>query len=331
MKTRIISVILALLLLAGLYVLVLFFNKTVTLNVMPQTFDGVNYNNYLEDNRLDYKDGTIAWLDYALFNPKLIYKDGKGEQTVLTGVRSPFQLTGSGVAYIKNGDLILKDTDSKKTVTAAEDVKRFLVFGDRIIYSALTDADNYRYGLYVYDMSRNAKKKIYENVEWFYINGGRLFAVNGEYTLFELSFDSGDAKEIIRLPVKSLPVFFMPIGEKLMYSLDGIYIFDTDTGREKKIAFSDGTYVNDKIRFICDDSRVFVSFCATKTDGSVVMDIDDDANGLWSIDPVTLEKVKICSDVFDRLYLFGDTLFGAKENGLYRIDVQTKQIKKITE
>ena len=315
------------------------FGKITELKTTPQPINEINYNNYLEDNRFDYKGDSMAWNDSSLFKSLLTVCMGNNEQLELDGVCAPFQLADGGVVYRKDHTLMYVDIDTKKHNHIADGVDRFMVYNDLIIYSTVSDeSKDYRNELRKYDMSLKTDMLIYEgvadeSVAEFYIHGESLFAVDENAVLIKISLDRDQSKEIIRLPIKAKPLFFMPLGDKLLYKFAGsMFIFDPESGDEKQVMIGNGTYVNDRISFICNDSNIYVSFQATKTNGSIVQNIDDENNGLWSINPTTLQKNKICSEVFDRLYLFGDNLlFGTINDNLYSIDTASKHIAKITE
>lgn len=312
----------------------IFFGKTTKLKATPQPINEINYNNYLQDNRFDYKGDSMAWNDSSLFKSLLTVCMGNNEQLELDGVCAPFQLADGGVVYRNDHTLMYVDIDTKKHNYIADGVDRFMVYNDLIIYSTVSDeSKDYWNELRKYDMSLKTDMLIYEGVAEFYIHGESLFAVDKNDVLIKISLDRDESKEIIRLPTKAYPLFFMPLGDKLLYKFAGsMFILDISTGIEERVIINESTYVNDKVRFICNDSHIYVSFQATKTNGSIVQNIDDENNGLWSINPTTLQKNKICSEVFDRLYLFGDNLlFGTINDNLYSIDTASKHIAKITE
>lgn len=64
---------------------------------------------------------------------------------------------------------------------------------------------------------------------------------------------------------------------------------------------------------------MFVSFQARKYSGSISFNEPHEDNGVWKIDLITLDKVKITNQSFDELFLFGELLVGTKSNKIYYI------------
>lgn len=311
--------------------------KVTALQITPQLIHEINYNNYLEENCFDYKGETIAWDASNSFQSSLVVRTGNNEQLELDDVCSPFQLVDGGVVYRKDHALMYVDFDTKKHNSIIEGIDRFIVYDNSVIYYTVIVTDD-RSGehwneLRKYNLSLKTNVSVYDGVTEFYIHNESLFVVNKNNMLLEISLDGDEEKEIISLPEKAYPLLIMPQGERLLYAFAGsMFILDISTGIEERVIINETTHVNDKVSFICDDSHIFVSFQATKTDGSVVKKIDGNNNGLWSIDLETFQKDKICSEVFDRLYLFGDSLlFGTINDDLYRINIASKYITKITE
>ena len=94
--------------------------------------------------------------------------------------------------------------------------------------------------------------------------------------------------------------------------------------------FTDRCWANDKVIPTCDETHLYFSFHATKTNGSIVTKVKSKNNGVWYVNTETKEIRKICDMYFEDLFLCDDVLLGASGKSLYRIDVETGEIKKHT-
>lgn len=292
----------------------------------PEELATVNYNNYLQDNLIDYKGNMFACLEKELFASKLVLTDNMGDTKQVDGIYAPFQLYKDCVVFLKGNQLRLKELTEGNTLKIASGVQHFLVYKDLVLY--LSEMNQ----LYAYDLLQEEQRLLYEDVIQYCMHQEKLFVVDKNDMLVELSLSDNSKKEICSLEIQAYPFTIMSQGQYLVidYAPNSLGFLDIESSEIKSFSLTDSQYANHKITFICDDSYVFFSFQATKTNGSIVTDIVDDNNGVWKINPQTLEKEKIVSETFDTLYLFEEKLlFGTKNNMIYKIDIEDKQITRI--
>lgn len=294
----------------------------ITLTVEP--VEQVNYNNYLNDNQLDFKGNHFAWLNRSVFNSQLTLLTNNGEVSNISGVSAPFQLLKDRIVFIKNRTLQSHMINSQDNQMLAENVSSFIALPDIVLYQS----DGH---LYRYDWDGGKSLLLYENVQQFYIHQDQVYVIDSSFRLVRQNTD-GTWTELVTLSVNALPVRFLQQGDFVVYNeINRLVFVDITTGATEVVQLVDGGYANNRMNFICDDARLFVSFQATTTDGSLVTDIDHVNNGLWSINPQTKEKTKLCEDVFEQLYLFeGNHLFGVRNNDLFQIDINTGAVTKVS-
>lgn len=291
------------------------------LNVEPVT--SVNYNNYYDHTRLDYKGGELAWQSSFLFNNKLTMLDGSGETSVLSGISAPFQLLEDRVVYEKNGDLMCRMRSTGEDELLASHVGSFLAVEDGVLYLSGTTLHK------CYWSGQHAT--LGQGLLRFYYHHDTLYALNGDQILLRLESD-GTWREQYTPDWRSWPIDLKFHGDHGVYTEQNqLCFFDLTTGDTETVRFTDRKHVNDRFIYICDDERLFVSFYATETDGSIVNKVEHPDNGVWRVDVATGEVERLCDKVFDRLYLFeGNRLFGVMDNDLFQIDVYTGQVTRVS-
>lgn len=313
--------------------------KQEQLLITPPTVSGINYNNYMAENCVDCRDGRFAWVTSSLLGSYLTVQDSTGHCVQVDSVGAPFQLFNDKVVFIKESPLSIinihnklqiKDIASGESQTIAKQVSRFFVYQDIIIYGTFGDDS----ALHLYDTNENIDRTLFTGsfIPTFYIHRDALYVIDEEGWLTEISLTGDEPKRLTQIDIPFYSFNPQPLEDDLVYmSGSRLVFFNFNTGKQRVVSIRDSSYVNDRTHLICDDNRAFVSFQATKTNGSIVTNTEDDANGLWAVDPVTLEKKKLCDDVFDVLNLFeGDLLIGKKDGQLYSIDTQTGQVTRIT-
>ena len=292
----------------------------------------VNYNNYINGNLVDCRDGYLALYRYGVIRNTLVLYDGEGIVTTVSNADEGFQIFRKQLFYVKNNKLKAFDIPSGQTTEIAKNVAAFIVHTDGIYY--LTEpgpeSDSWLGSVQKYDWGTKSHRTVYENVRQFYVYSDTLYLMDGEDALIEIS-PSGEARELVQFQPAVYPYTVAAQGKKLLSigANDDLLILDTATGEKRTISIQEGTYSNNRIHFVCDDTRTFVSFQATQTNGSVVTDRDSELNGVWQIDIDTQTKRKVCDTYFESLYLCDGVLMGVKDNGLYRIDMDTGEIQSL--
>ena len=284
----------------------------------------VNYNNYMTDNRLDYKGNQFAWQNGSSFSPKLYLLNNDGEYTVHSGVTKPFQLLTDCVVFIKNNDLFKYQFSDQTEQRIAQKVSTFL---------ATEDAVFYRIGstLFRYHWTDANATELKDYVDQFYIHQDQLYIIDHNGCLMRLK-DDGTWQELCLVQIEAYPFRVMPQGDFIITQDCNELVFtNIYTGARETIRLSQGDYANNQISFICNDQQLFVSFQATQTDGSIVRDIAHTDNGVWRFNSQTRRLEKLCDSTFDELYLFSDNeLFGIKDGQLFQIDTKTGAVKAMT-
>ena len=310
------------------------FNGTEKMiNINFKKINKVNYNNYLYDNSIDCKGNWFVWQKSILGKKKAIVQNNEGDLYDIN-VNSPFQIGNDQLFFLDNHKLKCKKLNTNKTITIADNVEKFIVRTNDILFLTMSEFDGEEWGnkLYLYNLATTKRKILYENVRQFYNHHEKVFVVNTTGMLIQVPIDGASANSVCSLPIEHYTNIVMPQENNLVFThINKLILFDIDTKKSQKVQLSDGDYANNKIIYICDDKNIFVSFQATKTNGSIVTDIDTTENGLWSIDPNSLKKEKISSYSFEKLYLFENTLlFGTQGNTLFQIDVASKQVIPLT-
>ena len=296
----------------------------VNLDISVEPVSQVNYNNYDAFSRLDYKGGELAWQSDFLFVNKLTILDDSGNSTMLTGISVPFQLSGNRVVYEKNGELRWRNRNTGDEELVAADVMSFIALEDGVLFLSDRTLYQYRWDGDCATISRGVHEFFYHNQTVY------IFTEDG--WLVELP-TTGKWRMIYDFSGKGygLPMILKFQGNYAIYEFCNVlrYISLVD-GDTRTVRIAEGNHVNNRISYICDEERLFVSFQATHTDGSIVTDIQDENNGLWEIGSDG-EKIKLSNQVFEELYLFeGNQLFGVRKNNLYQIDVETGDVTRIT-
>lgn len=286
-----------------------FSNKSVALSFDIEPSSTINYNNFLRENTIDYKENKFCYINKSLFGSYLNIVDENNNIQKIKGITSPFQLYDDKVFYIKNKNLISKNINDDTSYRIAKKISRFIVRDENIIFLS-TD-----YKLYIYNFTTKTKRKLLDDINNFVIIDKRIIAIDLYDWITQISIDDFSLKKIIKLPIESYPYTVMAQGKNLLFDLkhNKLGILDIETLKIDYIKLFEGDYVNNRVTFICDENSLYFSLQHTVTDGSIVKNINQTENGVWKINLKTLEKTKISNETFNELYLFGDNnLFGRK-------------------
>ncbi len=292
-----------------------------------------NYNNYVNGTTMDYHDGRFAWIDYGLFSNTLTVVDEKGNYSRFSGIDSPFQLIGDSVVYIdrseSNGLLCILNIDTEQITDVAGDVGSFIVFEKWIIFETAA-ADG---SLFAYDIETQTSKALLESggVDVYYIHQEELYVLNEDQILIKMDLQDASVTTLFQNKDFRMPMYkMMPSGKYLLYRDKGdLCIYNRDTDQETILVFNEIGDNNSGVTYIADDENIFASVQRNETDGSISYNVDHEDNGLWRVDPETLEYEKVLSDVFGELYLVDGMLFGRKDDQIYRIDTKTFEMKAL--
>ena len=313
---------------------------------------------------VDYSGDNFAYLQRGIFSSKLIVINTSGSRTELNGVTAPFKLRGDKVFYIKYGTLYCRDIYTGGEAVVAVNTEDFALGEDCIVYltrrngfireylwftinynfrlgwlserleSALKEDD----GLYLLSFETLERKQINRGQGKFFIKNDKLYLYNtdNDSMVREISLDDLSEKELFSEHLRCL----MPYREGFLYSFgEHMYIiYPENEGKLSYEMLEDGPNNNVMI-CICSDTKIFFSFekwSIDRFDGLFPYRADEDKkhdiNGVWEFDPETGEKEKLTSETFDRLYLFGeDQLFGQQGVDVYKIDINTGRVDRITE
>lgn len=282
----------------------------------------VNYNNYVMDNRIDYKGQQFAFQSHRFIGQKLTLMDGNESSCAMTGITAPFQLLDNRVVFIKNSTLFYRPFDSNRNTKIADNVSSFVATADSIIYLAGNS-------LFQYSWDSNDDELLKNDVYRFVVMQDQIVTIAEDGSVV-IQKPDGNWQELCKLQIEQYPVNFMVHDCVLVYlNLNELRYVDLNTGKADSIPLVNGDYTNHRINFICDDTKVYVVIQFTQTNGSVVTDVDHERNGLWCVDLESKSMTKVGDDVFNRLYLFEDKLFGENKNQIFQIDTFTGEAKKI--
>ena len=311
-------------LLAGIILLVLIIqddkNGIVEMSVLPVS--QVNYNNYIIDNTIDYKGVCFGWQNSKLLGSKLMVTTANDQLITVSGVVEPFQLVNNGVLFLKRGTLIQASLENKQKNTIAENVSRFVAVETSCYY--LSEGV-----VYQYNYKKQTAEAWKENTSFIYVYKDLLYVIDQNGCL--MRYEGGVWKVLCQLKISSYSFYLMPQNDEVVFvEGNALQYVNVYTGKKETISLLEGAYSNNRICYICDDSKLYVSVQATKTDGSIVKNVDDENNGTWRVDYGTKELHRLCDDTFEQLYLFeGNQLFGEKNGHIYKIDTESGVLKKI--
>lgn len=296
-----------------------------TLAFTPKETTKINYNNYATSNSVDYRNGRFAWSTGTVLGVTGTVVNSDGKVQKIHGAGEQIQLFDGGTVFLNQNTLTI---NKERKSRIAKNVDSFMAIGTGILYSQLSDS--YEKTLYWYDAETETSKAVAQNVAAYCADEQKLLVLDnsGWVTLYS----EATAEKKLQLEIQSYPIVMMLQNDCLLYRLSNrLCLWNPDTGTAKEILLSEGEYVNDRMSFICDKDRIVCSFQATRTDGSIVTDIDSPNNGVWSIDPLTLKKQKLCNETFEELYLFDDMLVGKNEKGIYQISLADGELTKIVQ
>jgi len=307
----------------------LLYNHKTYINLPFETQETINNNNYSDLNSIDYAYGKFAFLKNNLFNTKLTILNAEHKSKNLYGIKSPFRIYKDIILYLSDSDLTAKNIDNGKNTIVANDVKHFLIFEDKILYCTKSNSL-----LYIQKIYGNQKEVLFSGVEKFYIYNENVFVIDKENLLTEISLKDFTKNQIAKLEIQGYP-FEIMVQNRNLIILDSTNQFDIlnlDTKNTISFSMSEKSYDNNKTVFICDDDMFYYSFQATEMNGSIVKNIRDTNNGLWSVNLTTLEKEQIVKETFNELYLYDENmLIGLKDNCIYRIDTINKNYEKLVD
>lgn len=276
-----------------------------------ETISTRNYNNYLYENTIDYEGQYFCYIKKAILSSNLHIVDKHNNTQIIKGVYAPFQLCKDKVFFLKNYSLLVKEIATEKTYTITKNVSNFIVCKDNII---LLTKD---YKLYCYNIISKKKHLLYTNINQFIIIDDNIFAIDYEDYLIKISLVDFLNKKIVQLPIEAHPFKIMSHGNNLIFTATNYKLgrLNTDNYSIDYFNIMDDKYINNRIQYICDENNLYYCLQHTKTNGSLVLNVDGRDNGVWQINLGTFEKTRISYEVFDELYLFeNNKLFGRKDN-----------------
>ena len=302
-----------------------------TINYTPINIQKVNYNNYINNAiLLDYKDGQIAIVKRNIFSSKLLVKDAGGNTTSYDISTSDMQIQENHIAYINKGVLYLLNTKTDENIQISNDITEFILMDDRLIYVCGTFSKN---KVFSYSCLSEESEILAEDVEQILVKDDCVYAVKvkkHDNTIKRIINTETDVQEA-EVEVDFYSYKLLPCGDAfVVVNNAGVTITDGKTGERNDVFVSDYYSATSFNHFICNDKKIFLSFEASKANGSFVYTVADEGNGLWMIDPISHETKKISDTVYNRLFLFGDTeLVGILNGKAYKIDISTGEAIQI--
>lgn len=294
--------------------------------------DHINYNNYtnLSDvaTNLDYRNGKFTCSQEYYVASKLTMWDHTGQSRVLWGCGSNYQLQNDMVVYKKYGDLYIRDFEGE-AIKIVKNVESYIVHESGIVYSRYVNG-SMLLDIYWYDLDTQKETQIQSKVGGYCIADDKL-VIYDPYGWVSV-YTQDECVRDVQIESLAPPETIQLRGNELIYakSDNELELVDLYTGNTRSVVIYEACRTA-KTSFICDDQSIFVSFQAIKYDGSIVTDVSTEGNGVWYINPETLEKKKICDRYFSRLYLFnGDVLLGIDEyNNVYQISIEDGTVSEL--
>lgn len=290
-----------------------------------RNYNNYTYQNYIGGNYIDCNNGNIIHKKgWVLSRTTLQTVDGV---SVMYGIDSPFQLTDEYIYYCQFRKLKQKSLATQEVVTIASKVEAFIALDDAVYYLS---GDTFGHQLSKYDLCTKSNKSLCDNIDTIYYHNDHVYALDVDGHLLQFN-ESGTSTEVYTFDIPHRPFYIQFQGDCVLYENSNRFYFVNLTTKEVQIvALVDSMHANDRITYICDDNDLFVSYQATATNGSFVKDVPDDANGVWRVDPQTLEKEKLCDETFESLFLFSnDLLIGARDRQWYCISTENGQITRL--
>ncbi len=214
----------------------------------------------------------------------------------------------------------------------AKDVTAFTLYQKDVIY--LSDSAQKRACIIRLNLITQKEEKIADNVAKFFLNKDTLYITDFLHkNVREISLNTNAVSTIsCKIPLMSTYEFFQMCNNQIIIIDDGIlHILDVNTGSGQQLQVAPEDFGGANIHeFVCNDQYIIVSLQKIRI-GLFENEVKEthDMNGLWLIDPITLEKKKVSNQTYDHLYLSDNTLLGTIGNSLYMINTQTFESTKI--
>lgn len=313
----------------------------------PENVTDVNYNNYnnfINENSMDCRDGYFAWLNRGVNSNTLIVADKNGSCQSFDGIGRSFQLDGDLVYYTDASyRLCVRDLKSGQVSVIAQDVFDFIVFEKWIVYDlakSITDgfgihtSSETDVSLFVYDTESKTTKKLLDEAREYFIYQKELYVLNdmGNH-LVKVDLENATVTTVFQSDEVYVMEDVMPSGKYLLYyggwEVD-LYVYNRENGEVTTLICSEIGDNTEGASYIADDENIFVSVQRCVGD-KFSFEIDHEDNGLWRIDPETLTAEKVLPDVFYGLYLTDGFLYGRKDGRIYQIDTKTYEMKVLAQ
>ncbi|MCL2024883.1 MAG: hypothetical protein FWG78_03820 [Coriobacteriia bacterium] len=304
-----------------------------------------NYNNYTFINFLDYENNMLYWIEASLFSTQLIEMSDDEKRSVFGRVGAPVQVWGNHIFFKERPNmkvLHVRDMNTGKDSKLADNVDKFLVLENYIIYSTVPTFDhdmnlteenelialNYRTG---------EREALVVGVREFCVSNGEIIILlvdepdRSNVPVIKISLDDFSEESLFAIEPRGFPFVAMMQKDRLLVCptrTTAIDLWDVSTGEQVSIPVpTENTYAD--VVTICDDGTIFASFEAFPQVDLLLPKQEDRGDGLWHIDPDTLELTHLSSEVYDSLYLFDGQLFGMRGNEVFKIDNNTGEYVKI--
>lgn len=292
--------------------------------------DKVNFNNYSNNNSVDFKQDKGVILKCSSLNDKLIiFDEGKTIDTIDSASISQCQIHDSGVYYVSAGKLLFWNFKTKTNITIIEKVNSFVLHNDMIVCSM---HDN---KLVLLDYDYN---------EVFIVEDALNYAVTNEFiyytslddVLFRLTLsDFTKSEELVKFDIARYP-YSINVSDSKVIIDQGIkfLIYDHENARSEikqclTPSVTEQNYKYEVQSFICSESKIYYCGYMSKYSGSFSSKAKSEYNGVYVIDLFSSEIEKISSNTYSELYNFGENLFGIRDDTLYIIDINDGSEKQV--
>ncbi len=272
-----------------------------------------NYNNYLYAQKMDYDKYLFFQHKKLLFTYFSKIQNKRIKSLKFSNIK--FQINNEKIYYIKKGNLVESNLELNETRVIAADVSKFLVAQNEFYYTKETESGKSLF----YKGMNTEENEICKNVEWFCVNKHGALVLKEKslqsriYNVIEITAQEFSEKNIALLQCENILHKAYLANEMIIIvdSTNVVSVFNLQT-KEQQVIFAPSLGLHN-INLICNENFIYLSVQEIKREGATIYDIINDTNGLYRIDIQTRESIKISDETYNEMYLFGGYIFGYKQ------------------
>lgn len=271
---------------------------SVSVPSFPASEEQVNLNNYQIYSTFQKSGEVMVSEQPNAFGSKLhIYKSNQKLTSVLCTGR--FWLQEKNLYFINYDLLYHYDVDSGTTQRVIQKpIADFLLCEAGVLYTPKND-------LHWYLLYNGTEQPILSSeINEIAVNENYIFALDASCDLYRISMDLSQRDRVgtnLIYPNKMLVVD----DHRVLLRDTKIYLYDIKTKKQTDIGLTP-LLATDRMEFNANEKNVFVSYRASKADGSIVKFIDHPQNGTWQINLENFEKTKLSEISDSSIILYND-------------------------